>query len=119
LSKSVSVGRDSLEKDGFESGANREPPTTSHSNLPKSINDVIEKLAPFPNQPARFEPRINPISAPETAPVQQFSKSFALRNKGHLVFTFTCVEEEMLLVGERPPTNPFHIGAMLVRFKTT
>ena len=43
----------------------------------------------FPAQPARFHRRKNPISAPKTGPRQQSSKSFALRDQGHLVFTFT------------------------------
>ena len=36
-----------------------------------------------------------PISATETAPAQQFSKSFALRDQGHLVFRFTFVNSEL------------------------
>jgi hypothetical protein len=40
-------------------------------------------------------------------------KSFALRDQGHLFFTFTSVEEEMLLAGERQTTNPFRFGAIL------
>jgi hypothetical protein len=49
----------------------------------------------FPAQPARFHPRINPISAPQTGLWQQSSKSFALRDQGHLVFTFTSMDSEL------------------------
>ena len=49
----------------------------------------------FPAQTARFHPRINPISAPKTGPRQQSSKSFALRDQGHLVFTFTSMDSEL------------------------
>ncbi len=49
----------------------------------------------------------NPVSAPETGLAQQSSKSFALRDQGHVFFTFTFVEEELLLAGERQTTNPF------------
>jgi hypothetical protein len=35
------------------------------------------------------------ISAPETALAQQSSKSFALRDQGHLVFTFTSMDSEL------------------------
>jgi len=40
-------------------------------------------------------------------------KSLALRDQGHLFFTFTPMEEEMLLAGERQTTNPFRFGAIL------
>ena len=36
-----------------------------------------------------------PISAPQTGPRQQSSKSFALRDQGHLVFTFTSMDSEL------------------------
>ena len=36
-----------------------------------------------------------PISAPQTGPRQQSSKSFALRDQGHLVFRFTFVNSEL------------------------
>jgi hypothetical protein len=36
-----------------------------------------------------------PVSAPETAPAQQSSKSFALRDQGHLFFTFTSMDSEL------------------------
>ena len=36
-----------------------------------------------------------------------------LRDRDHLFFTFTSMEEEMLLAGERQTTNPFHFGAIL------
>ena len=49
----------------------------------------------FMEQPARFQLRINPVSAPETGPAQQSSKSFALRDQGHLVFTFTSMDSEL------------------------
>jgi hypothetical protein len=35
------------------------------------------------------------VSAPETAPAQQSSKSFALRDQGHLFFTFTSMDSEL------------------------
>jgi len=35
------------------------------------------------------------ISAPETASAQQSSKSFVLRDQGHLVFTFTSMDSEL------------------------
>jgi hypothetical protein len=54
-----------------------------------------------------------PVSAPETGLAQQFSKSFALRDQGHPFFTSTSMEEEMLLAGERQPTNPFRFGLIL------
>ena len=44
-----------------------------------------------------------------------FLKSFILFDQGHVLFTFTCMEEEMLLAGQT--TNPFHFGAILVRFQ--
>jgi hypothetical protein len=46
-------------------------------------------------------------------------KSFALRDQGHLIFTFTSMEEELLLAGERQTINPFRFGVILVRFQTT
>ena len=46
-----------------------------------------------------------------------FLKSFKLLDQGHVLFTFTCMEEEMLLAGERQTTNPFRFGAILVRFQ--
>jgi len=36
-----------------------------------------------------------PVSAPETAPAQQSSKSFALHDQGHLFFTFTSMDSEL------------------------
>ena len=36
-----------------------------------------------------------------------------LRDRDHLFFTFTSMEEEMLLAGERQTTNPFRFGAIL------
>ncbi len=60
-----------------------------------------------------------PVSASETAPAQQSAKSFALLDQGHVFFTFTFVEEELLLAGERQTTNPFRFGVILVRFQTT
>ena len=36
-----------------------------------------------------------PISAPKTGPRQQSLKSFALRDQGHLVFTFTSMDSEL------------------------
>jgi len=49
----------------------------------------------FPAQPARFQFRINPVSAPETGPAQQSSKSFALLDQGHLFFRFTSMDSEL------------------------
>jgi len=54
-----------------------------------------------------------PISAQQTGLWQQSSKSFALRDCDHLFFTFTSMEEEMLLAGERQTTNPFRFRAIL------
>ncbi len=48
-----------------------------------------------------------PVSAPETGLAQQSSKYFVLRDQGHLFFTFTSMEEELLLARERQTTNPF------------
>ena len=36
-----------------------------------------------------------PVSAPETTPAQQSSKSFALHDQGHLFFTFTSMDSEL------------------------
>ena len=49
----------------------------------------------FLEQPAWFLPRINPISAPQSGLWQKSSKSFALRDQGHLVFTFTSMDSEL------------------------
>jgi hypothetical protein len=57
--------------------------------------DVILKPAPFSDSTCAILIQQNPHFCPRNGPAQQSSKSFALRDQGHLVFTFTSMDSEL------------------------